>query len=439
MAAMNDSTLTMGYPASPPLAGDDALFRKISWRILPLLLAGYVFAYLDRINIGFAALQMKADLGFSDAVYGLGAGIFFVGYILFEVPSNLLLQRIGVRKTLARIMILWGLTSLCMMFVHTPTSFYVTRVLLGICEAGFSPGVMLYLTLWYPQRRIGQMTALFLCGSTIAGAVGSPISGLIMDHLHEVLGLRNWQWLFLLESLPTVVLGIVILFKMADSPRSADWLSPGERQRLVAVLPASQGAQAKGGFREVLRDPTVYALAFTWFTLACGVYAVAFWLPMMLRSAGVASPSHIGYWSIIPYGLSAASMILYSRHSDRTGERRWHVAACALVGAVALALLPQVGQNPAMAVVVISAASIALFGAIPVLFAIPMTQLSARAAPGGIALINCIGVAGGFGSPFLLGWVKTATGSLDNGLYVISALLAIGAAVVLRTRKKQVA
>lgn len=414
-----DSTLT------------DPIFKKISWRILPLLFVGYVFAYLDRINIGFAALQMKTDLGFSDAVYGLGAGIFFLGYILFEVPSNLLLQKIGARLTMTRIMVLWGITSCCMMFIHTPASFYALRVLLGVFEAGFSPGVLIYLTLWYPPRRIGQMTALFLSGSTIAGSIGSPISGLIMDNMNQVLGLRNWQWLFLLEGIPTIILGVVAFFVLADRPQTAKWLTAEEKRRVSDQLPLSDNRDGGGGLLEALRDPNVYALAAAWFTVACGVYAVAFWMPLMLRSAGVATASHIGYWAIIPYGASAIGMILLSRHSDRTGERRWHAATCAVTGAIALALIPHVGQNPPLAVLAISVASVAMFAAIPILLAIPMTALSERAAPAGIALINCIGVTGGFVSPFMLGWIKTATGSLNNGLYVIAGLLVLGAFVIL--------
>jgi len=409
----------------------DPLYRKISWRILPLLFAGYAFAYLDRINIGFAALQMKADLGFDDAVYGLAAGIFFIGYIICEVPSNLLLQKVGARLTMTRIMVCWGAVSCCMLFVTSAYSFYALRVLLGVFEAGFSPGVMLYLTFWYPQRRIGQMTALFLSGSTIAGLVGAPVSGFIMDNMNDILGLRNWQWLFLLEGIPSIALGVAAFLLLADTPQSSPWLTPEEKRRLVGELPPRGIVHVRGGFREALCDRNVYAIAAAWFGIACGIYAVAFWMPVMLRSAGVATASQIGLWSIIPYGASAVGMVLLSRHSDRSGERRWHAATCTFVGAVALAMIPHAGQSPALAVSAITVASVALFASIPVLLAMPMTLLSTSAAPSGIALINCIGVTGGFLSPYLLGWVKTISGSLDYGLYGICILLMIATAIIL--------
>jgi len=417
--------------SSPNSSGGDPLYRKISWRILPLLFVGYVFAYLDRINIGFAGLQMKADLGFDDAVYGLAAGIFFIGYIICEVPSNLLLQKVGARLTMTRIMVCWGAVSCCMLLVQSAQSFYALRFLLGVFEAGFSPGVMLYLTFWYPKQRIGQMTALFLSGSTIAGLVGAPVSGLIMDHMNDVLGLRSWQWLFLLEGIPSVVLGLAAFLLLADTPQSAPWLTPDEKRRLAGELPPRGIMHVQGGFREAFCNRNVYAIAAAWFGIACGIYAVAFWMPVMLRSAGVATASQIGFWSIIPYGASAVGMVLLSRHSDRSGERRGHAATCTFVGAVALAMIPHAGQSPVLAVSAITVASVALFASIPVLLAIPMTVLSANAVPGGIALINCIGVMGGFVSPYALGWVKTISGNLDNGLYGICILLVMATAIIL--------
>lgn len=410
---------------------DDQVYNKISWRILPLLFAGYVFAYLDRINIGFASLQMKADLGFDDATYGLAAGIFFIGYIICEVPSNLLLQRVGARLTMTRIMVCWGVVSCCMLLVRSAQSFYALRLLLGVFEAGFSPGVLLYLTLWYPQRRIGQMTALFLSGSTVAGLVGAPVSGLVIDHMNDTLSLRSWQWLFLLEGLPSIALGVAAFLLLADTPQSAPWLTSDEKRRLIGALPPRGGVHVREGFREALCDTNVYAFAVAWFGIACGVYAVAFWMPVMLRSAGVVTASHIGFWSTIPYGASAFGMIFLSRHSDRSGERRWHAATCTFAGALALAMIPHVGQSPVLAVAAITVASVALFASIPVLLAMPMTVLSANAAPSGIALINCIGVTGGFLSPYMLGWVKTTSGNLDNGLYGICILLVISTGTIL--------
>lgn len=408
-----------------------ALYARIGWRIFPILVLGYICAYLDRINIGFAALQMKADLGFTDTIYGLGAGIFFAGYLACEVPSNLLLQRVGARLTLSRIMVCWGMTSCCMMFVRTPSMFYILRVLLGVFEAGFTPGVVFYLTLWYPKARLARVTAIFLSGSVMAGLLGSPVSGVVLDVMTGFHGLRGWQWLFLLEGLPSVLLGVASLFLLADGPQSARWLSENERRQVLAGMPAAR-ERNHGGFAAALRDSNVYAIAFAWFTVICGTYAVSFWMPMMLRSAGVHSASSIGLWSIIPYGVGAAGMLLLSRHSDRTLERRWHAASCALAGAAALALLPSAVSSLPLTLVALTVTTVSVFAAMPILFSIPMTVLSPRAAPGGIALINSIGQTGGFLSPFLLGWVKTTTGSLNIGLYIIATLLGLGAIVMIR-------
>lgn len=422
-----ESTLADAMPA---IADSTALYRRIGRRLLPLLFLGYVCAYLDRINIGFAALQMKTDLGFTDAVYGLGAGLFFASYFVCEVPSNLLLQKIGARATIARIMICWGLTSCCMLFVHTPATFYGMRLLLGVFEAGFAPGVMLYLTFWYPEARLAQMTALFLSGSTVAGLIGSPLSGLILDLTNGIAGLRGWQWLFLLEGLPPVAIGVAALAMLPDGPQDARWLSPAERSIVAAGLSHGRDAHDARGFAHALRDPNVYAIAIAWFTVICGIYAVSFWMPMMLRTAGVDSAARIGLWSAIPYGAGAIGMVLLSRHSDRTRERRWHAAGCALAGAAALVLVSFAGHSLGLLVSALTVATIAVFAAMPILLSIPMAALPPKAAPGGIALINCIGLTGGFFSPLLLGWVKTATGDLNNGLLVIAALLVVGALII---------
>jgi sugar phosphate permease len=406
-----------------------AVYRRIGWRLIPLLFLGYVLAYLDRINIGFAALQMKGDLGFTDKMYGLGAGIFFATYFVCEVPSNLLLRKIGARVTIARIMILWGLTSSAMLFVHDSTSFYVIRALLGIFEAGFAPGVMLYLTYWFPKSRLAQMTAIFLSGGTVAGLIGSPVSGVILDFMNGVAGLRGWQWLFLLEGIPSVVLGLLAFKVLPNSPATASWLSLPEKAA-VARNVTNQSSTAGHGFREALVDPFVYIIAIAWFTIVCGIYAVAFWMPMMLRETGVKSASEIGLWAIIPYAAGTVGMILLSRNSDRLMERRWHTVGCALAGAAALSLLTFAGHSLALTLLTISVATVAVFAAMPILLSVPMAMLSAEAAPGGIALINCIGLTGGFFSPFVLGWVRTSTGNLNNGLYLIAALLVLGAFIV---------
>jgi len=418
-------------PAVTDARSDDrtTLYRRVGWRLLPLLFLGYVFAYLDRINIGFAALQMKTDLGFTDAIYGLGAGVFFASYFVCEVPSNLLMQKIGARLTIARIMICWGIVSCCMMFVHSAGSFYAMRILLGIFEAGFAPGVMLYLTFWYPRERLAQMTALFLSGSTIAGLFGSPLSGLILDGMNDVLGLRGWQWLFLLEGLPTILIGLLALAILPDGPHTARWLTR-QNQDFVASQVSIGRDRKHHGFRDALRDPKVYAISLAWFTIVCGIYAVSFWMPMMLREAGISKASTIGLWAIVPYGAGAIGMVMLSRSSDRSMERRWHAVACCVAGAAALMLLSFAAHNLALTLLALSIATAAVFAAMPILLAVPMATLAPQAAPGGIALINCIGLTGGFFSPFMLGWIKTATGNLNNGLYLIAALLVVGAVII---------
>lgn len=404
----------------------DATYKKITWRLLPYLFVAYVFAYLDRVNIGFAAAQMKTDLNFSDAVYGLGAGMFFVGYFMCEIPSNLLMNRIGARLTIARIMICWGLVSCCMMLVVSPTSFYLLRLLLGVFEAGFAPGVLLYLTLWYPPARRAQMAAIFLSGAAVAGLIGAPLSGWILDAMDEHAGLHGWQWLFVLEGSPSILLGLLALVLLPDRPSAASWLTPAEKKRVMANLVTAQST-ARHGFLDALRDPVIYYIAIAWFTVICGIYAVSFWMPMLLQEAGLGSSTQVGLWSIIPYGATAIGMILVSRHSDKVMERRWHAATCALLAALGLGLLPLVHGNFTLTLMALTLASTAAFSAMPITLAMPMCYLSSKAAPGGIAFVNTIGLLGGVVSPYMLGLIKTNTGSLDNGLFVIAALLAIGA------------
>lgn len=420
----------------------DATYRKITLRLIPFLFICYVAAYLDRINIGFAQLQMRSDLGFSDAVYGLGAGIFFAGYFLFEVPSNLILERIGARKTLIRIMLLWGLTSAGMMFVKSPVAFYVMRFMLGVFEAGFFPGMIFYLTYWYPSARRGRVMALFLTAVAMAGVLGGPASGWALNHLDGVHGLQGWQWLFLVEGLPSCVLGIIAFFYLDDNPRQARWLSDTEKAVVVHQLQRDREASSLFGqhtFGSALRSARVYSLAFVWFTFICGVYAISFWLPTLIRAAGVTDAYSVGMLSAIPYGVAAVTMVLVSRHSDRSRERRWHTASCAVIGAFAISAISLAGNDLKLALVLISVATAAIFTLQPLFWAITTDFLAGtRAAAGTIAFINSLGLLGGFASPSMLGFVKTMTGSLTNGLYVVSALLVVGALITLRSGKAPV-
>lgn len=435
-----DPTAIQARSAEFPASAINSTYRKVTLRLIPFLFICYVAAYLDRINVGFAQLQMQSALGFSDAVYGLGAGIFFAGYFLFEVPSNLLLEKIGARKTLVRIMILWGMTSASMLFITSPTVFYFLRFMLGVFEAGFFPGMIFYFTYWYPANRRARVMALFLTAVAMAGVVGGPVSGWAIARLSGVGGLAGWQWLFLMEGLPSCVLGVIAFFYLDDTPESASWLSGDEK----AIIRQQLHADAASGplfrdhsFGKAMRAPRVYAMAFSWFTFICGVYAISFWLPALIKGAGVSDPFAIGLYSMIPYGAAVVAMIVISRHSDATGERRWHTALCALIGAGGLIAIPFTGTDLKLALFVLSVGTAVIFTLQPLFWAIATDYLGGTpAAAGTIALINSLGLTGGFVSPSILGWVKTATGSLTNGLYVIAALLVVGAILTLRFRRQ---
>ena len=337
------------------------VYAKVTWRLVPLLFICYVISYLDRINVGFAQLQMKSELGFSDTVYGFGAGIFFVGYFLFEVPSNLILEKIGARLTLFRIMFVWGLLSAGMAFVSSPMIFYVIRFLLGVFEAGFFPGVILYLTYWYPGSRRARIIAMFMSGIAIAGALGGPISGWIMNDMAGVAGLSGWQWMFILEGLPATFLGIFVFFYLDDRPEDAKWLDREEKAIIRHHLdleraddPMPHHGQAKRHSAwEAFKDPKVYVLSFAYFCFICGVYVISFWLPTFIKEMGVQNPLHVGLLSFIPYGITAVGMVLIGRHSDLKLERRWHCAIPAFIGAfglVAMVHLPADNIAPRLVV-----------------------------------------------------------------------------------------
>ncbi|SAK90304.1 d-galactonate transporter [Caballeronia pedi] len=429
-------------PAAAALVGgstdqivEDAVFRKISWRIMPIVLIAYVFAFLDRINIGYAQLQMKQDLAFSDAVYGLGAGIFFVTYLLFEVPSNLLLERIGARLSFLRIMVLWGLTSAATAFVSEPWQFYGIRLLLGIFEAGFFPGIILYLTYWYPSQRRGRVTGLFLFGMPITGVLGGPLSGTIMSGMEGLGGMHGWQWLFLVEGLPTVLLGFVLYRMLPDKPARAPWLDDTEKRLVQSVLDADHRGDAKSGHHgklaAALADPKTYMLAFIYFCCACAVYTLTFWLPTMIKGLGIAPIATIGWYTAVPYVFGALGVLVISRSSDRLKERRWHVGGSLVVGAVALASTSFLGFAVVPVMALLCVASFFIFGGGSLFWSIPPTYLGRDAAAAGIAVISSLGILGGFVSPTLIGWIKGVTGSIQIGLLGLIALVICGGLTIL--------
>lgn len=416
-------------------AGDlSGLYRKIGRRIVPFVFTGFVIAFLDRINIGFAQLQMKTDLGFSDAVYGLGAGVFFLGYFLCEVPSNLLLERIGARRTFMRIMIGWGVVSSCMALVSTPWMLYVMRFLLGVFEAGFFPGIVLYLTYWFPASRRASVTAWLFVAVAVAGVTGGIVSGAIMQYAAGAHGLAGWQWMFILEGLPAIVMGLVVRFFLVDTPAQARWLTDAEKRLVQRDLDADQESKqavASHSIAAALRNPMVYLFSAVYFTLTCGTMAVSFWLPTIIHGAGIHSLFDTGLLSAIPYGIGAIGIVAISRHSDKHRERFIHYAVCAIGGGFALCLVGRYGSGLYSALLFLSVAVVLTFAALPIFWSMPQDHLSGTGAAGGIALISSLGQLGSFFSPSLIGWIKTTTGRFDSGLYVLAALLVAGGVAVL--------
>ncbi|WP_250514621.1 MFS transporter [Caballeronia sp. INDeC2] len=423
----------MSNPASGVFRTEsDSAYRKITLRIVPLLFICYMLNYMDRVNVGYAQLQMKHALNFSDAVYGLGASIFFVGYFIFEVPSNLLLHKIGARKTLLRIMLGWGLASACTMFVSTPVQFYVVRFFLGVFEAGLFPGIVLYLTYWYPPARRARVVALFMLATAAAGLVGGPTSGWILQNMNGVHGLQGWQWMFLIEGLPSSLLGIVAYLYLVDGPAQARWLTDAQRSLVLdEVASAAAAASSVTRTHSPFADPKVYLLSFVLFCMLCGSYALSFWLPTVIRELGVGNLQQVGLYAMIPDAVAAISTILYSRHSDKHFERRWHFITVAFVAAVALSATSLTAHSLGLSISMFALARAAIVSSLPVFWAMTTSLLSTRSSVAGIAVISSLSNLSGMTSPFLLGLIKSATGSLVNGLLAISALMIVAALCVL--------
>jgi D-galactonate transporter len=416
----------------------NAAYAKVTWRLIPFLFLCYVFAYLDRVNVGFAKLQMLSDLKFSETIYGLGAGIFFIGYFLMEVPSNLALHRFGARKWIARIMISWGVISAAMIFVKTPTMFYILRFFLGVAEAGFFPGIILYLTYWYPASRRSKITALFMTGIPIAGVVGGPLSGWILQRFHNVNGMPGWQWLFLLEAIPSLVTGVFTFFYLNDKIGDAKWLNTEEKALLERGLANESSSIEVHNASGAFKSARVWVLCACYFGIIMGLYGISFWLPSLIKASGVSDALDIGLLTMIPYGFAAVAMVMIGRSSDRSKERRWHVAVPAVIGAAGLVVSTFVPHQPALAVLALTFATIGILGALCQFWSIPPAFLGGAAAAAGIALINSVGNLAGFVSPYVVGWIKDATQSTDIGLYCIAVSLIAAALIVLTIPKKVV-
>ena len=419
---------------SETMTADSQLYRKLTWRLIPFLLGLYFICYVDRVNIGFAKLQFLKDLGLDDAHYGFATGLFFVTYSLFDIPSNLMLNRIGVRKTLLRIMVLWGVLTTLQMFIQSAGQLYILRLLFGAAEAGFIPGIMLYLTFWFPDQYRGRVTSLFLMGIPLAGIVGGPISGMIMQGLNDVGGLRGWQWLFLLEGLPAIVLGVVSYFYLQDGPADALWLSNPERETIAADLENDKRNNQRGAtesFAEVFKDPMIYAFMLMNFAVNCGANAVSFWTPSLLKEAGLSNFGTIGWVTGGISLVSAVAMLIVGRNSDRTMERKWHFALTGVVGAVAFFVLPIAARSVWGTASILTVAAIGNFCVLSLYWTIPTSYLRGKGKAGGIAAASMFGAIGSGVSPSIIGWLKVETGSLYVGLAAVGCILIAGVAVAL--------
>ncbi|MBI5520364.1 MAG: MFS transporter [Desulfovibrio sp.] len=426
-----------------------ALHRKVDLRLLPYLFLLYVVAYLDRVNVSFAAPGLSQSLGFTSGVFGLGAGMFFAGYVLCEVPSNLILRRLGARLWIARIMVTWGMVACGMALVHAQWSFHTLRFLLGVAEAGFLPGIIYYLTLWYPPQRRARAVALFMAATPVAGIVGAPLSGVLLG-LDGAWNLDGWRWMFVLEGLPAVLLGFSVLRLLPDGPDDAPWLEAPERATLAAELAESPGEEPRG-LRGILaalaRDRRVWLLSVAYFALCVGMYGLVMWMPTIIGEilGPGSSPVRVGLLSAIPYLGGVVGMVLVGRHSDRTGERRWHTAGPLLVSAAGFLLsLAPIGpagagaaHSPWWSLFCFTIATMGLWGMLGPFWTIPTGFLSGAAAAGGVALINSIGNTGGFVGPTLVGMVRDTTGSHAGGFLFIAATMALGALCVLVVTRRR--
>jgi MFS transporter, ACS family, tartrate transporter len=414
-----------------------AVTAKVTRRLVPYLFVCYIVNYLDRFNISFAALEMKADLGLSDAAYGVGAAMFFVGYVTFEIPSNLILARVGARRWIARIMVTWGILSCAMMLVRTTTGLYLVRFLLGVAEAGFLPGMIFYLTHWIPARERARVFALFLTSTALAGVLGAPVSAALL-RLHGVGGLAGWQWLFLVEGLPAVVLGVTTFFYLPDRPSQARWLGTPERAWLEATLATERQALERGellSLGQALTDGRVWGLCLLYFSIIISFYGVAFWLPQIVKTFSGLSSTAASLVSGLPYAAASIAMVVIARHSDRAAERRRHVALPAFTAAAGLLLAALVQRHPLLAFLAFCVAAAGIWSTLGPFWSLPTTFLSGIAGAGGIALINSVGNVGGFVGPTVMGVLKQRTHGFESGLFVLAGTLLIAGVLALSVRE----
>lgn len=418
---------SIAVPMSAPVSDDkqalrDSAMRKNAWRMLPILVLAFVFNYIDRTSVGFAALTMNKDLGLTASQFGWGAGVLFAGYCLFEVPSNLALYRYGARRWLARIMITWGIAAAATALVQGPTSFYVLRFLLGVAEAGFFPGVTFLLASWFPAQYRVRVLAFFMLGVPLSSVLGGPMSAYLLT-MEGLLGLTGWQWMFIIQGLPAVLIGVAVLVFLRDHPKDADWLSTAEREELLAMLEEEPREKPKKALWGALKDGRVLLLAAIQFGFVLGSYGIGIWLPVILKGHGL-STIEVGYYSTIPYIAAVVGMLLWARVVDATGKRILNlVAACAL-GAVGLAV-STLSQGMGIEMLGISLAVVAVSSARAIFWTIPTRFLTGIAAAGGLAFINSIGTLGGFAGPYLVGALKDSTGTFSAGIWAMAAILVV--------------
>lgn len=427
----------MGGDAALPAA--EAVYRKVGWRLLPILMICYLLAYIDRQNVGFAKLEFMDDLGFGEAVFGLGGGLFYLGYSLFEVPSNLMLRKIGARLTLLRIMVAWGICATLFGLMQTPAHYYILRFCLGVAEAGFFPGILLYISYWIPPSRRAGFTAMFMAAMPLSGLIGSPLSGFIMQSTDGFWGMAGWQWMFIMEGVPSIAFGLVVYMILVDRPANAKWLSPDEKALLLNELAAEETAKqgkAPVRFGEVLKDMRFYGIACMAVSLLSCIAGLSLWLPSFIRGAGVDDLFHVGLYATVPSLIAIIFQQLNARRSDRKMERRWHAAAPMLLAAAGFALLPATESSLVASMICLTVISVGLLSATGPYWALPSGQLSGSAAAGGIALITTIGGIGAFVSSSVVGVLNEWAGTIYAGLWYLAALALLGPiAMLVATRR----
>lgn len=429
---MTISALNADSTPAQVISAEKALISKVAWRLMPLIMVCYLFAFFDRINISFAKFQLQTDLSLSDTAYGLGAGLFVVGYVLFEVPSNMMLYKVGARRWIARIMMSWGVATALMVFVNSEWQFYGLRFIIGAMEAGFAPGVLYYLTLWFPQHYRGRITSMLFLASAFAGLVGTPLSGLVLGHLDGVMNMRGWHWLFLLGGLPCIGLGLLVLMVLKDKVTDAHWLTAQEKTYLASRI-AHHEPHKGGSLLAALKLPGFLMLGLIYFLIQVASYGLNFWAPQLIRSAGTESPVIIGLLTAVPYICGAISMVVVGRLSDASGERRKFVCGLVVVGAIGFFSAGIFAQHTTFLIVALALMGTGIVASIPAFWALPPKLLAGAGAgaAGGIAVINTLGQFGGIVSPVMVGSIKDWTGSTTPALYVIGVASLVAAALLL--------